>query len=101
MPTFDRVETLIHYDDLPGPPRGDRVPVVLCHGLLGTGAVWAPLLGALGAIRRVLTIDLRGHGRSGAAPRQTTLDDLVEDTISLLDHLRIERAALAGRASAG
>ncbi len=39
-------------------------PVVILHGLLGSGRNWATLAKRLGRTRRVTTLDLRNHGRS-------------------------------------
>jgi pimeloyl-ACP methyl ester carboxylesterase len=61
------------FDDLAGTltgPAGDRPPLVLLHGLTFDRRQWAPLLRELDARepgRRVLTLDLPGHGES---PRQ-------------------------------
>ena len=39
-------------------------PVVVLHGLLGSGRNWASLAKRLGRSRRAVTLDLRNHGRS-------------------------------------
>jgi pimeloyl-ACP methyl ester carboxylesterase len=46
---------------------GDGTPVVLTHGWLNTGQVWASTVEHLGGRVRALTWDLRGHGGSDAA----------------------------------
>ena len=49
----------------------DRPPLVLVHGLTFERRAWAPVVQALGNIdphRRVLVIDLPGHGASPALP---------------------------------
>ncbi|WP_199241675.1 alpha/beta fold hydrolase [Desulfosporosinus sp. Sb-LF] len=43
----------------------------------------------------MIALDSRGHGKSDK-PLQYTLDDHVKDVISLLDHLKIERASILG-----
>ncbi len=50
-------------------PAGDHptaTPLVLAHGFTQNAACWEPFLGYLVADRRVLAVDLPGHGRSGA-----------------------------------
>jgi pimeloyl-ACP methyl ester carboxylesterase len=70
--------------------------VVLVHGLGGNLAGWH--LGVVPELQlqyRVLTYDLRGHGRSDAAPGCTTAD-MVQDLVGLLDALQIENAVFVG-----
>jgi pimeloyl-ACP methyl ester carboxylesterase len=62
-------------------------PVLLVHGWTTDSTVWDDLLGHLPADRRVLAVDLRGHGFSaesgtGYAPRT-----LAADVAALLDEL--------------
>ncbi len=71
----------IHFLDWGGPgapdaPDGQRAPsepeppgVLAVHGLSQTGWIWAPIarrLGGSNGLRRVITMDLRGHGLSDA-----------------------------------
>jgi esterase len=61
-------------------------PVVLVHGLTGTSRTWwrvAPALAEAG--RRVVGVDLRGHGSSGGATPETTLGDLAADVRETVD----------------
>jgi 3-oxoadipate enol-lactonase len=46
--------------------------------------------------RRVLSYDTRGHGASDAPPGDYSIDRLSRDLVSLLDHVGIARADLAG-----
>ena len=78
-----------------GDPQGPAI--VMNHSILSSGMMWAQqseLLAACGW--RVLRADTRGHGgsQSGCAPYG--MDDLVADTIAILDALRIERAHYVG-----
>lgn len=52
----------IHYER-----AGQGPAVVLVHGITDSGADWAPVDERLAVDRTVLTLDLRGHGRSGDA----------------------------------
>lgn len=61
--------------------EGEGTPVVFTPGWLNTIEVWAPAVEALAGSVRSLRWDLRGHGRSAAAPpgeygRDYALDDL-------------------------
>ena len=54
--------TTVHYEVI-----GDGAPVVLVHGLAESGEAWGTITDRLSATRRVIVVDLPGHGRSGAA----------------------------------
>ncbi len=45
------------------------VPLVLVHGAGASSAIWLSVIGRLARDRRVIAIDLPGHGRSGGDPR--------------------------------
>jgi pimeloyl-ACP methyl ester carboxylesterase len=76
---------------------GQGPDLVLVHGLGGNLAGWhLTMVPALQQEYRVLTYDLRGHGRSDAPPTGYTTGDMAQDLRGLLDALGIERAALVG-----
>ena len=68
-------------------------PIAAC----GRGQV--PALLAAGY--RVLRADLRGHGGSDPAPGSYTMEQLVADTVALLDHLGIAEAHFCGLSIGG
>jgi pimeloyl-ACP methyl ester carboxylesterase len=71
--------------------------VVLVHGLGGNLAGWhLTMVPELQLTYRVVTYDLRGHGRSDAPPAGYTTGDMVRDLAALLDALGIEKATLVG-----
>jgi pimeloyl-ACP methyl ester carboxylesterase len=76
---------------------GHGPDVVLVHGLGGNLAGWH--LGIVPELQqeyRVLTYDLRGHGRSDVPPTGYTTGDMVIDLCGILDALDIEKAAFVG-----
>ena len=80
---------------------GQGRDVVLVHGLGGNLAGWH--LGVVPELQlqyRLLTYDLRGHGRSDTAPGYTTAD-MVQDLVGLLDALGIHHAAFVGHSWGG
>lgn len=99
--TFDAGGVTLHYTD-----EGTGVPVVLVHGFGVQSDLnwrWAGCVRRLrGAGYRVITLDVRGHGRSGKphAP-EAYGTELCDDVIRLLDHLGIDRAHLAGYSMGG
>ena len=61
--------------------------VVLIHGLAGSGLAWTPVARRLVARRRVVAMDLRGHGLSDA-PTDTgayDLDVLASDVVAVAE----------------
>jgi pimeloyl-ACP methyl ester carboxylesterase len=82
----------VHYQRI-----GTGPDVVMVHGITGNLAVWhVNLVPALSDRFRVLTYDLRGHGRTSVPPTGYSLDDMAGDLLELLDALDIERPVLVG-----
>ena len=86
--------------DLVGLERG---PVVaFSHSLAADLGMWAEQVPALAAAGyRVLRIDLRGHGGSGAPPVPYTIDELADDVVSVLDGLGVARCHFVGLSIGG
>jgi 3-oxoadipate enol-lactonase len=74
----------------------DGPPLVLSNSLGTDRGLWAGQVDAFSQRRRVLSYDTRGHGASDAPPGDYSVDRLGRDLISLLDHVGIARADIAG-----
>jgi len=87
--------------DVSGPDAGP--PAVLICGLSQPAGAWqlgmVPALVAAGY--RVVTFDNRGVEPSSSPPAPYSIDDMVEDTLGLIDHLGFERVALVGYSMGG
>ncbi|MCG6576014.1 acetoin dehydrogenase dihydrolipoyllysine-residue acetyltransferase subunit [Pseudomonas sp. AF32] len=82
--------------------RGEGgTPLVLVHGFGGDLNNWLFNHEALAAGRRVIALDLPGHGESGKALQHGDLDELSTVVLSLLDHLDINVAHLVGHSMGG
>lgn len=80
---------------------GDDV-LLLVHGHPFNRSMWRPQLEALRGTRwRVLAPDLRGYGETTVVPGRTALDVFAADLAALLDHLGVERVAIAGLSMGG
>ncbi|MGW4161466.1 alpha/beta fold hydrolase [Streptomyces sp. NPDC004788] len=79
-------------------PVSTEPPLVLLHGGFGAGEMFQPLLAAgLGEGRRVITVDLQGHGRTPvAAEREMTAEAMGDDVAALVKHLGLEQVDLLG-----
>ena len=82
-------------------PGGAETPLLLLHGTGCDSGDWAGVAGALPPEKSVISMDFRGHGGSDVPREPFTLSDLAGDALSLLAHLRIERAVLAGHSLGG
>ena len=73
------------------------LPVVLIHGMAGDVTFWHPCLTALGAERRLIVPELRGHGRS-APPNDGdySIASCAADLLGVLEQLDIARYVLVG-----
>ena len=82
-------------DDGPGPV------VVLLHGFPLDRTMWEHQVEAVGALYRVITPDLRGHGETPSPEGIYPIDDMADDVIELLDALRITEPVVLGGLSMG
>src|ERR1700754_3037993 len=81
--------------DTPG-PRPDSPTVVLLHAVGGTGLLtWFPSIEPLSRRYRVVTLDLRCHGR-GIQSDQFSLQDCADDVAALIDLLGLRDVIVAG-----
>lgn len=76
---------------------GSGRPVVLVHGWALSGEVWDRQVASLArAGRRVVTIDLRGHGRSDRTLDGYDVETLATDVAAVLDALDLRDLDLVG-----
>ena len=96
MPKADLGDVEIHYESH---GRGD--PVLLVPGLSGVGNYWYPNIPAFSARHRVVIHDHRGTGQSTRSRIRYSVDQMADDLLRLMDHLKIERAHLVGHSTGG
>ena len=101
MSYLDRDGVRISYDVHEN--GGDKLPLLLTHGFGSSADMWAPNTAALSADRRVITSDLRGHGRSDSPADQAeyTQAACLADMGAVLDACGAERAILGGLSLGG
>jgi N-formylmaleamate deformylase len=87
----------IHYERT----GGANPPIVLLHGLTGSGATWAPIARALERDYDVVMPDARGHGESSAPTHGYTYDDHANDVIGLIRTLELDRPIVVGHSMGG
>lgn len=77
-------------------------PVLLLLNSLGaTHSMWDPQMDLLESHYRVIRCDMRGHGDSPTPPAPYSFDDLVADTLAVLDTHGAETATVMGLSMGG
>ena len=79
---------------LTGHPDGE--PLICIHGVGSYLEAWDETADLLADLFSILTLDLRGHGRSSLAPGPYDIEDFIGDVLGLADHIGFERFHLAG-----
>lgn len=75
--------------------------VVLLHGFPFAKELWNELIPTLARRHRVVSLDLRGMGRSSVSPGPYLMEMLAGDVAAVLDALSIPRAAIVGHSLGG
>ena len=82
--------------------HGSGDPVVLLHGAFMTITNnWTGWIGELSKTRKVIAIEMQGHGRTADTARDITDENLADDVAALLEQLKIPRADLIGYSMGG
>lgn len=81
--------------------RGAGDPLILLHGGLGATEMFAGILPDLASARRVIAVDLQGHGRTVDIDRPMSFDAMAGDIAALMKHLGIEKADVMGYSMGG
>lgn len=82
--------------------HGSGDPVVLLHGAFMTITNnWTGWIGELSKTRKVIAVEMQGHGRTADIPRDITSENLADDVAALLDYLKVPRADLIGYSMGG
>ena len=82
--------------------HGTGRPLVLLHGAYMTISLMGGLVPALAENRRVIAVELQGHGRTAdVADRPLTYEGMADDVAALIGHLGIEEADIFGYSMGG
>ncbi|MCH5585491.1 alpha/beta hydrolase [Shimazuella sp. AN120528] len=96
MPEIEVNNTNLYYEVI-----GDGVPIIFIHPpLLSSSNFYYQQL-ELGEQFKIITFDIRGHGKSSSGDKILTYPLIIEDMMGLLDALQIEQAYIAGYSTGG
>jgi pimeloyl-ACP methyl ester carboxylesterase len=94
---YAEVNGLKYYYEISG--AGE--PLLVLHGGLGSISMFGPVLPALAASRKVIAVDLHGHGRTALGDRNISLTDIGDDLAVLLKQLNIPQTDVLGYSFGG
>lgn len=76
---------------------GEGKPIVLLHGAFMTiNTNWGQLIPELSKTRKVIAVELQGHGHTPYSDRKLSHATLAADVEKVLDYLKIDSADVAG-----
>ncbi len=81
--------------------HGSGRPLILLHGGLGMGEMYAPILPLLAKDRQVITVDLQAHGHTADVGRPLRHPTLADDVAALIGHLGLAQADVMGYSLGG
>lgn len=81
--------------------RGRGEPLVLIHGYPLDHTTWNEIASLLENDFDLTIPDLRGMGQSDAVDKIYIIADLASDVAELLDHLKVQKAFIAGHSMGG
>jgi 3-oxoadipate enol-lactonase len=97
MAFLQRESGQIHYET-----QGKGEPLLILRGLGRSSRYWLGFEQQLAKSFKVIQMDMRGLGRTSLPMAWTdTIDDLADDCIALLDHLKIKSAHVFGLSLGG
>ncbi len=80
---------------------GKGQPLLFIHGLASDSASWEKQVSTFSEHYRVVTFDLRGHGRSSKSPGSYSIKTLVVDTLQLMKTLQLGPVYIVGHSLGG
>lgn len=81
---------------------GEGKPIVLLHGAFYTIEMnWGQLIPELSKTRKVIAIEMQGHGHTPFSDRELSITTLASDVEKVMDFLKIDSADVAGFSMGG
>jgi pimeloyl-ACP methyl ester carboxylesterase len=86
----------LHYEE-----HGSGEPLILLHGGIGAGEMFGAIMPELSAGRRVITVDLQGHGGTADIDRPLRPELMADDIAALIEHLGLDKPDVVGYSLGG
>jgi pimeloyl-ACP methyl ester carboxylesterase len=81
---------------------GEGRPLVLLHGAFYTIDMnWGQLIPDLSKTRKVIAVEMQGHGHTPYSDRELSITGLASDVKAVMDYLKIDSADVAGYSMGG
>jgi pimeloyl-ACP methyl ester carboxylesterase len=81
---------------------GEGKPIVLLHGAFYTIDMnWGQLIPELSKTRKVIAIEMQGHGHTPFSDRKLSITTLASDVTGIMDYLKIDSADVVGYSMGG
>lgn len=94
------VNGLKMYYEIHGSGSGE--PLVLLHGsFMAIPNNWTAWIGEFSTTRKVIAVEMQGHGRTADINRNFSYENLADDIAAMLDYLKIKQADLLGYSMGG
>jgi len=90
---------LAHFDV--GPEAPQSPPLVLVNGWTGDHGIFTPQIAHFGKNRRVVAVDLRGHGASDAPEQEYTMAGFADDIAWQCAQLGLKKPVVIGHSFGG
>lgn len=82
--------------------HGSGEPLVLLHGaFMAISGDWNDWIRELSKTRKVIAVEMQGHGRTADIDRDISYENLSDDVAGLLDYLKIPKADIMGYSLGG
>jgi len=81
--------------------HGAGEPLLLLHGAFMTVEAWGDILTGLAKTRRVIAVELQGHGRTADIDRPFSFEQFADDVAALLRHIDVGKADVLGYSLGG
>lgn len=96
---FSKIDGInLYYNDY---GQKGQVPFIFIHGWISSSEFWRNQVKKLKDKRRIIVLDLRGHGKSDKPREEYSIKKFSEDLESFMDKLGVTKAILVGHSMGG
>lgn len=96
MASFDFKGVNISFEE-----QGSGPAVIFIHGFLENKNMWKHFIPHLAGSRKIICLDLPGHGESDCIGYVHTMEEMAECVYELIGHLNLRRVTLVGHSMGG